>query len=122
MAGTNGRTGKPLVGIEHVVQSIEIILQTKFGELVQLEEFGSFVTSLLLRENQDNRTAALIYWIIALAIDLWEPRFRLTRFIPDETVDKRRDGVFSFGILGSFMPRAHLGDFTVAKANVTIRV
>ncbi|WP_319533420.1 hypothetical protein [uncultured Cohaesibacter sp.] len=100
MAGPASRSA----GLSMWRKGIVIILQTKFGELVQLEEFGSFVTTLLLRENHDNRTAALIYWCIALAIDLWEPRFRLTRFVPDETVDKRREGVFGFGVLGSFMP------------------
>ncbi|WP_320141255.1 GPW/gp25 family protein [uncultured Cohaesibacter sp.] len=121
MPGIDRNTGKMASEWDHTVQSIrDYILPTPFGVRVMREDFGSFIPLMLLRENLDNENALLMFWAIALAIDLWEPRFDVKRVKPAETVTARRKGRLPVAVVGDFMPRGHLGDFTVEKHNVSV--
>lgn len=123
MPGINRETGKMMTEWDHTVQSIcDFILPTSFGARVMREDFGCIVPFMLLRENLDNKNALLMFWAIALAIDLWDPRFEVKRVKPNEAVDTRRKGKLRVAAVGDFMPRAHLGDFTVEKKNVSIHL
>lgn len=53
--------------------------------------------------------------IIATAIDLWEPRFRVRRIIPQGSVEQIRLGHLGLAIDVDYRPAGHLGDFTVER-------
>ncbi len=112
--GINRATGKSLGDWEHVVQSVEVIFTTRIGERVMRRHFGSSAPVLLGRA----MTAAnvLRFWsMLALALDLWEPRFRVVRVgIVEQSAEVTRQGHMSFFIEGEYRPRAHLSppDFT----------
>lgn len=119
MTGIDAKTGKMIDPWPHTCQSVKKIFGTMFGERVMREEFGGIVLPFIF-QNIDNRTLKLLYWAMVVSIHLWEPRFRVTRVIPDETPDTRREGEHPVDLRGDFMPRGHLGDFTVSKRNVSI--
>lgn len=70
-------TGQPLDGWDAVVQSIAVILTTPIGSRVMRREFGSELMDLIGRPMTSEVVLAL-YVATAYAIELWEPRFRLT--------------------------------------------
>ncbi|SDQ99760.1 hypothetical protein [Pseudovibrio sp. Tun.PSC04-5.I4] len=114
MSGLCRHTGKPISAWEHTVQSIaEEIVPTPYGARVQREDFGSPVPAIIIRRNISNDTLLGYAWAVALACELWEPRFRVKKLVPQDVPEERRKGQTQFHIIGAFMPRAHLGDFTV---------
>lgn len=77
MDGINATTGKRLGGIDHLRQSIRDILTTPIGSRVMRREYGSRLFQLI--DAPMNRSTLLdLYAATADALDLWEPRFRLT--------------------------------------------
>ena len=72
-SGMNATTGGPLAGIEHLRQSIGILLSTPLGTRGGLPEYGSRVWDLLDSPALDDRLPE-IYAATAEAIDRWEPR------------------------------------------------
>lgn len=116
MAGVNRDTGKLLDGWPHVVQSIGVLLSTHYSTRVMRRYFGSNVPKLL-GENLTPRTILRFRIAVAIALDLWEPRFRLLTIVPTETgnsPENLRLGRLSLMAPGIYMPRGHLGDFTPA--------
>ena len=114
--GTNKLTGKLLYGFAHCVQSIWDILTTRFNTRVMLLNYGSDVPSLI--DKPGNReTFARFYSAIAVALQNWEPGFRVTQF---NIVDANQDGQFTIEMIGIFYPRGHLGDYSVSE-NATTR-
>lgn len=80
MNGTSAATGKSLVGIDHLRQSIRDILTTPIGSRVMRREYGSRLFQLI--DAPMNRSTLLdIYAATAEAIARWEPRFRLQRVV-----------------------------------------
>jgi phage baseplate assembly protein W len=108
------RTGARLTNYESAVQSVEILFFSQIGEHVLLREFGAGLIELLGRKLTP-RLLATFMLLMAAAIDLWEPRFRVRRVLPGGTVDAIRQGAASFAIEADFRPNAHLGDDTVAS-------
>lgn len=118
--GMDRRTGKPIAGWKHVVQSIQTIFATRYHERVLRRWVGSFVPHLL-GENAVLRVITRFYWAMATAIDLWEPRYRILRIYvktrpTDETLltsaEELRLGKFTTINQGVYRPRGHLGDET----------
>ena len=114
--GIDWRTGKPLSGWAHCVQSIGLILTTRLATRVMRRHFGSRV-----RELQDapgnRRTLLEVYAAVAVALARWEPGFRL------QTIDLTRagpDGVYVFEMTGIFYPRGHLGDWSLSEPASTL--
>lgn len=108
--GLHRETGRPLTDWDHVVQSIIIILTTRVGSRVMRREFGSEVPALVDRP-MTPKVILAIYAAAANALRRWEPRFRLTRC---EIAQASVTGQLHLIIYGDYMPRGHLGDFTVA--------
>lgn len=110
--GINRVTGAPLSGWEHTVQSIDVIFTTSIGERVMLRHFGSSAPVLLGRAM--TAPNVLRFWsLIAIAIDLWEPRFRVVRVgIAEQSAEVTRRGEMTFEVHGEYRPNAHLGDLT----------
>jgi phage baseplate assembly protein W len=109
--GINKDTGRVLSGWQHVLQSLEVIFSTRFGERVLIRWFGSFVP-LLLGETMTQPTVLRFWTAICIAVDLWEPRFKITKITPTGTPEDMRVGKIGFIIDGVYRPRGHLGDLT----------
>jgi phage baseplate assembly protein W len=74
-------------------------------------DFGSNLFDLI-DARMVQRNVLAVYSASALAIAKWEPRFRVTRVNIDEATS---GGRLSLNIFGTYYPRGHLGDFTVAE-------
>jgi phage baseplate assembly protein W len=117
--GVDRRTGRVLVGWDHVVQSMATMFITRFHERVLRRWCGTFVPHLL-GENATSRVITRFYWAIVTAVDLWEPNYRIQHIgveqRPDNTnltsVEELRSGHLTTRMVGSYRPRAHLGDPT----------
>jgi len=115
-AGIDRRTGRPLEDWSHVLQSLSVIFTTGFGARVMRRVFGSAVAGIL-GQNLTPDTTAKFYTAIILAIELWEPRFRVRQIAyPASTnsADRLRQGKFGLRLFGDYRPNALSGDDTVA--------
>ena len=121
--GIDRETGKPLSDWDHTVQSILVILATHFGERVMRRVFGSAVPRVL-GKNLVPDTMLKFYMAVAVAIELWEPRFRVRRFdYPGATnsPEDMRQGRIGIRLIGDYMPRALEKDCTIeAVRTVTL--
>lgn len=116
-AGIDRRTGRPLSGWAHVMQSIDVIFTTRIAERIMRRTFGSAVPSLLGR-NLTPETIHRFVVAIVVAIELWEPRFRVRRIgLSGKTtsVSGGRQGRIGLRLEGDYRPNALEGDFTVAE-------
>lgn len=119
--GFDRHSGQVLGGWDHVVQSLEVIFTTRFGERVMRRWFGSFVPNIL-GENMVPSTVLKFWTAICIAIDLWEPRYRITRITPIGSPEDMRHGGLGFQIEGVYMPRGHLGDPTPERDIRSLRI
>lgn len=124
--GMDRSTGKMLIGWPHVVQSMQVIFATRYHQRVLRRWVGSFVPHML-GESFVERIVMRFFWAISMALDLWEPDYRirtvsimagnhvvspgLNPTIP-VAAEQVALGKFSFSMQGSYRPRAHLGDLT----------
>lgn len=116
-SGLNAKTAAALSDWAHVAQSIDKILTTPIGSRVMRRTFGSDLPDLVDRK-MTPANILKIYSASALAILLWEPRFRMTAGrVPDATAN----GQVTIEIYGTYYPRGHLGDYSVAE-NASTRV
>lgn len=100
-------TGANIYGWDHVLQSIGDFFSTAFGERIMREWYGSAVPRFL-GEPLNTKTVVPFFSAIASAIEQWEPRYRVTRVIPESV---GRDGRLRVVIEGEYRPRALLNDF-----------
>lgn len=119
--GIDKTTGRVLSGWSHVEQSLSVIFTTYFGERVLIRWFGSFVPKIL--GQRMTPPVVLKFWTaVCVAVDLWEPRFRITKILPAGTPEEMRVGTIGFTLEGVYYPRGHLGDFTAeGPRRVSIR-
>ena len=129
-AGMNRRTGKILIGWDHVVQSIQTIFMTRYHERVLRRWVGSFVPHIL-GESAVRPVITRFFWAIASCIELWEPNYRVSRVrvetrssleLRGESSDREahlltsaeelRAGRLTTALEGVYRPRAHLDDPT----------
>jgi phage baseplate assembly protein W len=116
-AGVNAKTGMPLAGFPHVVQSLGKIFATKLGKRIMRRIFGSNAPGLL-GQNLTPSTLMKFYMAIIIAIELWEPRFSVKTIIYPGNANSASNlgqGKFGVQISGNYMPNALEGDFTVAS-------
>ncbi len=106
--GIDRRTGRLLTDWDHVLQSLEVILSTRFGSRVMRRWFGSNVPVLLGR-NMVPATFVRFYAAVGVALTQ-EPRVDLIRISP---LSVSREGRAGFLIEMHYRPRGHLGDFAV---------
>lgn len=115
MAGVDAVTGKRLEGFDHVEQSLSKIIYTPQGQRVMREWFGN-PGLRLLGENATQQTILLWFNILYTLISIFEPRFRIRRFVVN---DISRLGFADFTMEGEYRPFAHL-DWVQAKAYVAV--
>lgn len=117
--GVDRKTGKLLMGWDHVVQSMQVMFVTRYHERVLRRYVGTFVPHLL-GDNATVHVVARFYWAIVTAIDLWEPNYRIQHvYVPTRpnntqltSADELRLGHLSVQMQGVHRPRGHLGDDT----------
>jgi hypothetical protein len=110
-AGIGSGDGAQLTDWLHTQQSIAKILTTPIGARVMRRDFGSELFDLIDRK-ATQRSVLAIYAAAAVAIARWEPRFRMRRAA---IADAGPDGRIQLELFGTYFPRGHLGDFTVAE-------
>lgn len=115
--GVNAATGAALTGWQHVQQSIKKILTTPIGSRVMRREFGSDLPDLV-DTKMIQRNVLAVYSASATAIARWEPRFRMRGGAVERA---EPTGVLALVIYGTYFPRGHLGDYSVAE-DATARV
>ncbi|MCO5144540.1 MAG: GPW/gp25 family protein [Aquamicrobium sp.] len=115
MAGIDARTGELLEGFSHVEQSLEKILSTPQGSRVMREWLGN-PGLRLLGENITEGQILLWFNITWMLVELFEPRFRITRF---DVNHLDRLGLADFTMAGEYRPYAHL-DWEQARAFVSV--
>ncbi|MBB4287666.1 GPW/gp25 family protein [Roseospira goensis] len=117
MVGMCRRTGRPLDGWNHVVQSMDDILTTAVGERVERRRYGAGADGLLDRP-MTPQSLMDVYVTVVRALaprtinghQYGEPRFDLVRMVPRAAGP---DGAMMLELVGLYYPRGHLGDFTV---------
>lgn len=114
MAGSTGVSssiGTVLNDWPHVQQSIVKVLTTPIGSRVMRRDFGSEIPDLIDAKMIQKNVLA-IYSAAAMAIAKWEPRFRVTG-----TAVNKLDaaGKVALAVSGTYYPRGHLGDYSVAE-------
>lgn len=114
MTGIDRNTGALLSNLDSALQAVEYILATRVGSVVLLREFGGGVVELLGRR----MTPQLFFaWrqLMATAIDLWEPRFKVRRVSVSGSAEQLRAGTATLTIEADFRPKALQGDFSVER-------
>ena len=109
--GMDRRTGRPIYGWDHVLQSIEDILTTRLMQRVMRREYGSLLPRLIDAPMND-RVVLAFYAAAAEALRRWEPRFRLRRC---SITRAGSDGGITLELSGVYYPRGHLGDYSVME-------
>jgi len=110
--GMDRRTGKPLSGWDHVLQSIEDILTTRIMQRVMRREYGSRLPRLIDAPMND-RVVLAFYAAAAEAIRRWEPRYRLRHC---RIAAAGGGGRITLELSGIYYPRGHLGDYSVMES------
>lgn len=115
MAGIDAVTGKPLAGLDHVIQSIGKIFSTPQASRIMREYFGN-PGLRLLGENLTEDTI-LRWWTVTWAcLVLFEPRFRVKYC---KLIKADRLGAIEVLMVGEYRPLAHL-DFVQARLYVSL--
>lgn len=109
--GSLAGSGAPLSDWPHVEHHIGRILATPLGTLPTLREFGSEVWDLI-DAKMVQRNVLSLYVAAAVALDRWEPRFRLSSTGIDEATP---EGVIGLVLRGTYYPRGHVGDYSIAE-------
>lgn len=114
--GIDRETGKYIHGLDHVIQSLYVILSTRFGSRFRRRGFGSEVPPLL-GKNIVPSTFLRFVAAFVVAVELWEPRLRVVQVTfpgASNSPDKIRAGKVGLAVLGQYLPNGHLGDTTPA--------
>lgn len=112
MSGVDRHTGRPIDNFASACQSVEVIFTTRIGERIMRRHFGGGLIELLGRAVTIRLFEA---WktLLAVGIDLWEPRFRVRWVRVEGSPDAIRLGQAGIVVEVDYRPRAHLGDFTI---------
>ena len=116
-------TGRFDEGWTEVVRSLERLLTTRLRTRVYRRDIGSELL-YLVDAPMNLRNMMRIHHAVAKVIEpefvqgrwMGEPRFRLTRL---ELVSGNERGEIGVRLFGSYLPKGHLGDDTVANDNAT---
>lgn len=129
--GVNRHTGQPLGGFAHLKQSLSVLFTTRIGSRVLKRLFGSAIPALL-GKNIAPSTFLKFATAVHVAIELWEPRYRLIQVTfprdddaADPTAGKNgpesiRAGRIGIALYGEYRPRGHLGDPTPEGGSRTL--
>lgn len=97
-SGMSVINGEPLDGQDHLIQSIVDILSTPIGTRVMRREYGSALFEKIDRPMNDELLVD-IFADVAIALDRWEPRFRLKHM----SVSVVEAGRFTLDLVGTWL-------------------
>ena len=110
-------TGMTITGWPVVIQSIEELFRTSFGQRIMCEWYGSLIPDYLGQPVNEDTLLSLTA-SAAAAISVYEPRFELSNI---DVVSATRTGRVTFRITGNYRPRALRGDMeSVGQREATI--
>ena len=109
--GVDQRSGRPLSGWAHCVQSIGVILTTSVGECVMALDFGAKLVSHL-GNNLVPPIVLAIYTDATDAVHREEPEFRIVRL---QLVKADRTGSLHLGMWGDYYPEGRLGNYDLVE-------
>lgn len=115
MSGIDRHTFGVIGNLESAYQGLEVLFTTRLASRVMRREFGAGIVELLGRRIT-YPLFALFQQLVATAIDLWEPRFKVRRISLSGSADEVRLGILGLVIEVDYRPKGHLGDFTVERA------
>lgn len=121
MTGVDRHNGKLINNYDSALQSVEVIFSTRIGERLMRRHFGAGLAELLGRAMTPPLFAA---WqlLLAVGIDLWEPRFRVRGVYVSANPNDLQRGLAGVRVEVDWRPRALRGDFTVDSVrSFTIR-
>lgn len=90
MKGMNASTGRSIVDLDHLYQSVDKILTTPLASCIKRRPFGSEIPDLV-DAPFNGATRTRLYAAVATALMKWEPRIVLTR-VQLNTDDTDDDG------------------------------
>lgn len=102
-------TGAEITGWPVVEASLGRLILTTFGQRRIREHVGSIVPAMLGRTVTQDTVLELLV-ALAMTIDVYEPRFKITQFLP---VQMTRTGRITIRIEGDYVPGALRGDESV---------
>lgn len=109
----NAKTGRSIGIADHINQSINDILWTKYGHRVQREEYGSLLPELIDQPSSEGLMLQ-ISAAVFMALATWEPRIDVTNVsVSFETGEVTNTGVI-ITIKGLINGRAE--EFTLRKS------
>lgn len=112
MAGLDRTTGRLMLsGWAHTVQSIGDIVTTVIGSRCEQRLYGCDEGVIQDRPSTESEVLRA-FTAIAVALNRWEPRFRLLRVVIKDTTVLGR---LVLGISGIYYPRGHHGDWSVVE-------
>ncbi|PZU95569.1 MAG: baseplate assembly protein [Chelatococcus sp.] len=120
--GIDRVTGRVLTDWQHTLQSLSVLFTTNIGSRVMRRLYGSLVPRLL-GENLTYPTILRFVTAVIVAVELWEPRFRIkrVRIVQSEnSPETLRKGALRLAMIGEYRPRGHLGDPTPDYLDRTI--
>ena len=104
------RNGQPLSEIEHIFQSIEMILTTPIGSRVMRRNFGSHLPRILGRPLNES-TITAIYAAANEAIATWEPRVEVVATQID--LEQEKAGIVNLRVIFKLQGETVEGDFSI---------
>ncbi len=109
--GIDETTGKPLVGYDHLQQSLATIFGTRLQERVMLLGFGADLLGEIGR-NLYAGEVLKIYGIIVGSINKWEPEYRVATMA---LVSLTRAGGLALAMAGTYFPEGRFGNYTISE-------
>jgi len=109
-SGLDARSGKPLAGAQHLMQSLGKIWGTRIDTRVMLLDFGSNLRSLL-SEDLSPSIALLIYNELVASAARWEPEYAITQIQLVTLTEQGRLGLRHGGL---YYPEGRFGNFEIA--------
>ncbi|CDN54759.1 Putative phage gp25 protein [Neorhizobium galegae bv. officinalis bv. officinalis str. HAMBI 1141] len=109
-SGLDARSGKPLAGAQHLMQSLGKIWGTRIDTRVMLLDFGSNLRSLL-SEDLSPSIALLIYNELVASAARWEPEYAITQI---QLVTLTEHGRLGLRHGGLYYPEGRFGNFEMA--------
>lgn len=99
--GRSTRTGRRLSGLNHLIQSVGIILLTPIGSRVKRRTFGTRLFELTDWPQNDSTRISIIRTVFD-AIDKWEPRLELQQVGIQANKDNRKNGKLNIQLSGIY--------------------
>lgn len=103
------RTGSNISEVEHIYQSINMILTTPIGSRVMRRDFGSNIYKLVDRGISPSVITA-IYAEIHQSLSTWEPRIRVISTTITNDTDDTKQGILNISVEFEFQNQAYTAE------------